>query len=91
MREDAFRKTCSEQRIATDGDVEHFELGSNADALGMGSASKWTVLLGSGFRLQRKDVSSDLVDAGRLPGQVPLGFAAGHTETSCQEEHSILR
>lgn len=84
------REPRCQRRVASDGNVEYFELGAGADALHMSATAERPVLLGGGIRLNQETSLHDLLNVRPFPGKVPLSVAAGYSEPSGHEEHVRL-
>jgi len=74
--------------VPTGCDIQYFEFGSGANALGMGTTAERPVLLRGSIPLQQESLLDDLFDLRFFPGKVPLGIAARYSEPSHQKQHA---
>ena len=87
LRENPLREPRRKRRVASDGNVKYFKLGSGADTLRMSSTAERPVLLGGGIRLHQETSLDDLLDVRLFSREIPLSVAGSHSEPSGQKQH----
>jgi hypothetical protein len=84
---DSLRELLRKRWIATFGNIEHFELRSDADALHVSSTAEGAMLLRGRLCLHQEALRFDRLYVRLFPSEISFEVVAGHAEQSGQKQH----